>query len=60
MEATATKPLSASPPLTAYGVDNMYRQIAEIHFIAATQLVECTCWCWSDPVSSPVWAGAGR
>jgi hypothetical protein len=40
-EATASKPLSASPLLTADGVDKMCRQLVEIHAIAATQLAEC-------------------
>jgi hypothetical protein len=36
------KPLSASPPLTTDRVEKMYHQLAEIHAIATTQLVECT------------------
>jgi hypothetical protein len=40
-EATAAKPLSASHLLTTDGVDKMYRQLAEIHAIAAAQLAEC-------------------
>jgi hypothetical protein len=36
-EAAAAKPLNASPPLTADGVDKMYRYLVEIHAIAATQ-----------------------
>jgi hypothetical protein len=34
------KPLSASPLLTADGVDKMYRQLVEIHAIIVVQLVE--------------------
>jgi hypothetical protein len=40
-EATTAKSLSASPQLTADGLDKMYRQLAEIHAITATQLAEC-------------------
>jgi hypothetical protein len=53
----ATKPLSASPPLTADGVDKMYRQLAEIHAITATQLAECAHWRRSDSTPSLTWAG---
>jgi hypothetical protein len=60
MEATAANPLSTSPPLTVDRVDKMYRQLAEIHAIAATQLAECARWQWSDPTTSPVRAGADR
>jgi hypothetical protein len=42
------KPLSASPPLTANGVDKMYHQLVEIHAITAVQLAECACCCRSD------------
>jgi hypothetical protein len=35
-EATAAKPLNASPPPTTDGVDKLYHQIAEIHAIATT------------------------
>jgi hypothetical protein len=58
-EATAAKPLSASPPLTADGVDKMYRQLAEIHTIAAAQLAECAHWHRYDSTPSPVRAGTG-
>jgi hypothetical protein len=37
-EDVATKPLSASTPLTAHQVDKMYHQLAEIHAIATAQL----------------------
>jgi hypothetical protein len=40
-DATATVPLSASPPLTANGVDKIYCQLGEIHAIATAQLA-CT------------------
>jgi hypothetical protein len=36
-----TKPLSASPPVTANGVDKMYGQLMEIHTITVAQLAEC-------------------
>jgi hypothetical protein len=41
-EATAAKPLSVSPPLTADRVDKMYHQLAEIDTIFTVQLAECT------------------
>jgi hypothetical protein len=40
--------MSTSPPLTADGLHRMYRQLAEIHAIAAAQLVECAHWCRTD------------
>jgi hypothetical protein len=58
-EAT-TKPLNASPPLTADGVDKMYHQLAEIHAIIAMQLAECARWHRSDSTASLAWAGIGR
>jgi hypothetical protein len=60
MEAAAAKPLSASPLLTADGVDKMYHQLVEIHAITAAQLAECTRWHRFDPASSPIQAGASR
>jgi hypothetical protein len=42
-EATMAKPLNASPPPTIDGVDRLYHQLAEIHAITITQLVECAC-----------------
>jgi hypothetical protein len=59
-KAAATKPPSTSPPLTANRVDKMYHQLAEIHAIAAMQLVEYAHWCRSDSTPSPVWVGAVR
>jgi hypothetical protein len=53
-KAAAAKPLNALPPPTADGVDKLHRELAKIHSIAATQLVECTHWCLSDPGSSLV------
>jgi hypothetical protein len=40
-EATMTKHRSASPLLTADGVDRMYHQLSKIHTIATAQLAEC-------------------
>jgi hypothetical protein len=40
-EAVVAKPLSASPPLTADGMDKMYCQLVETHTTAAVQLAEC-------------------
>jgi hypothetical protein len=40
-EATAAKPLSASPLLTVDRVDMMYHEVVEIHAIATMQLAEC-------------------
>jgi hypothetical protein len=59
-KVAAAKHLSALAPLTADGVDKIDRQLAEIHAITAAQLEECAHWCWFDPVSSLVSAGAGR
>jgi hypothetical protein len=39
--AAVTKPPNMLPPPSADGVDGLYRQLAEIHTITATQLVEC-------------------
>jgi hypothetical protein len=55
-EAAAAKPLSASPLLTADGVDKIHRQLAKIHAITTTQLVECAHWHRSDSTPSPVQA----
>jgi hypothetical protein len=59
-EAAAAKPLSASPPLTADGVDKMYHQLADIHAIAVAQLAEFACWCQSDPPPSLARAGTSQ
>jgi hypothetical protein len=59
-EAAAAKPLSTSPLLTTDGVDKMYRQLAEIHTVAAMQLPECAHWRRSDSTFSSVWAGFDR
>jgi hypothetical protein len=40
--------MSTSPPLTADGLHRMYRQLVEIHAIAAAQLVECAHWRRTD------------
>jgi hypothetical protein len=40
-EAAAARPPKASPPPTAVSVDKMYRQMVEIHDIAAAQLAKC-------------------
>jgi gamma-glutamylcysteine synthetase len=39
-----TKTPSALPSPTTDGVDRMYRQLVEIHGIAAAQLEDCACW----------------
>jgi hypothetical protein len=57
-KAAMAKPPNASPPPTIDGMDRLYRQLAEIHAIAAVQLAECTRWRWSDPTSSLVHARA--
>jgi hypothetical protein len=59
-EAAAAKPLSTSPLLTADGVHKMYRQLAEIHAVAAMQLLECAHWRRSESTFSSVWARFGR
>jgi hypothetical protein len=43
------KALSASPPFNVDGVDKMYRQLAEIHTIAAAQLAKCAHWRHGHP-----------
>jgi hypothetical protein len=58
--AATTKPLSASPLLTADVVDKLYRQLVEIQAITTAQLAEYTRWRRSDLTTIPVWAGAGR
>jgi hypothetical protein len=52
-EATVTKPLSASPPLTIDRVDKMYHQLPGIHNFTTAQLTECSRWLQSDSTSSP-------
>jgi hypothetical protein len=56
----AAKALNASPPPTTDRVDKMYHQLAEIHAITATQLMECTCWHCSDSTPSLVCVRTGR
>jgi hypothetical protein len=58
-DEAATKPLNASPPLTADGVDKMYHQLAEIHTIITMQLAEYARWHRSDSTVSLAWAGIG-
>jgi hypothetical protein len=43
-KATVAKPPNSSPPPTADGVDRLYHQLAEIHTITTTQLMECAHW----------------
>jgi hypothetical protein len=43
-EAAVTKHWSASPPLSANGVDRMYHKLPEIQAITAAQLAECAPW----------------
>jgi hypothetical protein len=59
-EAAIAKPPSALAPLPADGVDKMYRQLAEIHAIATTQLAEYAHWHQFDSTPSPVRARASR
>jgi hypothetical protein len=56
-EAVAARPLKASPPPTVDGVDKMYCQLAEIHALAATQLVECIHWHRSNSTSNVAHTG---
>jgi hypothetical protein len=46
--AVGAKSPSTPSPLTADRVERMYHQLAEIHAIAAMQLVECAHWRWTD------------
>jgi hypothetical protein len=55
----AAKALNASSLPTIDGADKLYRPLAEIHAIAATQLAECARWRESDQAPSPVWVEAG-
>jgi hypothetical protein len=57
--AIVATPLNALPPPSTDGVDRLYHQLAEIHAITATKLVECACWCQSALASSPIHARAG-
>jgi hypothetical protein len=59
-KAATAKPLSTSPPLTTDVVDKMYCQLAEIHAIAAIELVVCAHWHWSNSTPSSIQAGTGR
>jgi hypothetical protein len=60
VEVTAAKPMSAAPPLTTDGVNNMYHQLAEIHAIVVAQLVECARWHWTDSTPSSTQAETNR
>jgi hypothetical protein len=60
VEAAIAKPVSSLPPFTTDGVNKMYRQLVEIHAIAATKLVECARWRRSDSTPSSVWAESGQ
>jgi hypothetical protein len=60
-EATAAKPLSTSPLLTADWVDKMYRQLAEeIQVIVIAQLAECARWHRFDSPPNSARAGVGQ
>jgi hypothetical protein len=58
-KTTMASPLSMPSPPSTDGVDRLYDQLAEIHSIAAAQLVECAHWLQSDLMASPVHARAG-
>jgi hypothetical protein len=60
VEATEGNSTSTSPPLTANGLERMYHQLAEIHAIAAAQLVECARWRRSDSTRRLVRLGASH
>jgi hypothetical protein len=59
-EATKSKPLSASPPLTADRVDKMHDQLEEIHAFTAMQLAECARWRRSKSTPSSARAGTSQ
>jgi hypothetical protein len=59
-EATKSKPLSASPPLTADRVDKMHDQLEEIHAFTAMQLAECARWRRSESTPSSARAGTSQ
>jgi hypothetical protein len=46
--AAGAKSPSTPSPLTADRVERMHHRLAEIHAIAAMQLVECAHWRWTD------------
>jgi hypothetical protein len=52
--------LNASPLPTADRVDKLYHYLAEIHPIAAAQLVECAWWRRFDSTPSPIRVKTGR
>jgi hypothetical protein len=56
----AAKALNTSPPPITDGVDKLYRQLAEIHAIAAAQLAGCAHWRHSDSTPSLVRGRTGR
>jgi hypothetical protein len=59
-EATVAKTLATSPPLTADGVDRMFRQLAKFHAITTAQLVECARWHRTDSTPHSAQAGTSR
>jgi hypothetical protein len=52
-------PLNMLLPPSTHGVDMLYRQLAEIHAIAAVQMVECAHWHQTDSISSLIHARPG-
>jgi hypothetical protein len=58
-EAAAAKPPKVLPPPFTGEVDRLFRQLEEIHAIAATQLAECIHWLRSKPTPNTAYAGAG-
>jgi hypothetical protein len=46
--------LNPLPPPSTYGVDRLYRQLAEMHAITTAQLAECIHWRRVHSTSSPV------
>jgi hypothetical protein len=59
-KVVAARSPSASPPLTTDEVNRMYRQLAEIHAITATQLAECARWCQADSTPRSVRPGMSQ
>jgi hypothetical protein len=58
--AAGGKSPKTPPPLTADGLDMMYRQLVEIHAISTAQLAECAHWRQTDSTPHSIRVGASR
>jgi hypothetical protein len=57
-EAAVAKPPNVPSPPSTNGANSLYRQLAEIHAIAAVQLAKCARWHRSSPTPSMSYVGA--